>query len=182
MPKSFLSYYKLPLLISATLAILVIAIRLESRPAAIFAIFLGALIGTFLLEVDALLQLLFFESESTTSCEFRELWKDRNWEGAFLFFETHKNGGRSLFKSAIFQVILAALSLYICATSQNPFAPTLVLSSLLGSFYYQFSEYQEKGTIDSWFWVLKEAPGKSFYVGYFIAMGLVVLYSLSAIA
>ncbi|PIS21718.1 hypothetical protein COY33_02660 [candidate division WWE3 bacterium CG_4_10_14_0_2_um_filter_42_7] len=183
MIKKLLEFYKSPLLLSLALSVVLITARLESKVPYIIFIFLGALLGTFLLEVDRLLTFLVFEPKSTLSLEFKSLIKERNFEGALTFFEKQKpvNGGKTLLKSAVFQVILAVLSLYICMTTINPFAPALTLSALSQSFYYQLRDYQEKSDISDWFLVLKERPTKNFYLGYFIVLGLVFVASLLSV-
>lgn len=181
--KKLLEYYKSPLLLSLALSVVLITARLESNILYIILIFLGAFLGTFLLEIDRLLTFLIFEPKSNLSLEFRGLIKERNFEGALTFFEKQKpvNGGNTLLKSAVFQVILAILSLYICATTVNPFAPALVLSAFSQSFYYQLRDYQEKSDISDWFFVLKERPTKNFYLGYFIILGLIFVASLLSV-
>jgi len=85
--------------------------------------------------------------------------------------------GDSVLHSALFQGILVILSFYVVSSTGNIFMKALVMTAMLQSFYRQFKEYEKKGNLDDWFWMLTEKPHKNFLTWYFAIIGFIFLYS-----
>ena len=176
-----LSTYKLNLLISLTLSIVIIALRVEKNPVNIGLIVLGALIGSFVLKLEYFMYAYWNEPNASFSESFKEFIKAKNYQGLIAFVEVNKYDlHQRILHSVLFQVLLAFTALYL-VTSSGIFGAALVLSTLVQSFYEMYTEHEDKHTSTNWFWILKQTPSKKFQIGYVFAMGLFLIYILTLV-
>lgn len=170
--------YKTPLILSVTLAIVLLAIRVERNIDGIVFIFLGSIIGTFFLDIDYFIHTYFIEPTSQFSKMVAGYVKDRDIIGAFEYIYHHKNDlNEKSLNSGLFQIILAALTLFVVSSSTNLLVKALLLSTLLNSLY-RFSEYYYEGRTSEWFWSLKIHLTKQNVVVYTAAIVGIFLYTL----
>ena len=64
MIKKILTYYKIPLLVSLTLGITILAMSVARKPFDIAQVFVGVLLGTFLLDLEFILYPYIFEPKT----------------------------------------------------------------------------------------------------------------------
>lgn len=182
MSNKVLNSYKIPLLLSFTLFVVLIAIRVEREALSIALIFLGSILGGLLLELDYFIYAHFFEPEKDFSKQIQGYTKHKDYKGALNYIAYHRNDIKDkILNSAIFQVVLAGLTIVIVGSPVNVFLKALVISALVNSMYRMSEEYVE-GRIDSWFWALKNKPTKNGFYIYSFFLVLALMFSLSVFA
>lgn len=149
-----LQIHKTPLLLSATLSIILIAIRVEKNPLGILFILAGSFLGTFILDLDYIIQTYFLEPGSPFSKTVAGYIKDKDPAGALGYIVFHRNDIKEkALNSALFQVVLAGLSLFIISSNAGLLIKSIVISTFLNSIY-RFAEAQFEGKTQEWFWNL----------------------------
>jgi hypothetical protein len=170
MIKKIFTYYKLPLLISATLGIIVAAMGVVKKPLEIIEIISGVLMGTFILDVEYILYSYMFEPNSNFAVSVFGYIKSKDIGGLIAFINEHRDDikEKSL-NSALFQIILAPIVLFVSYSTKSYFAKTFVLSMFAISIYRLIECYFE-GDIKEWFWALKVTPKKSSILLFIIVL------------
>lgn len=180
MIKFLFSKYKFPLLISLVISILIIALRLETKPLNIILILFGSLIGAFILDLDYMFFTYIVEPKHYFSKNVSESIKKRNYLGALQYISYHKKELRNLpLHSALFQVSLMVLGFYILSSSQEILGKALCLTLIAQMFFEQAKDYAESKKLDEWFWMLKIKPTKQMLIGYFTILSVLFIYFLS---
>ncbi len=179
---TILSTYKLKILVSITLSIVLIALRVEKAPINIIAACVGALLGTFMLELEYIIAAYWTDPDSEFSPNFRELISQGNYATAIIYARKH---GYSLkqrtLHSVLFQLVLAFLLYYLVTSFASLLSIALVLSIYIQTFYAMYEENDETHSIVSWFWILKKQPSKGTQILYLLAMVAVLVYIFSQI-
>jgi len=176
--QNLLQQYKYPLFLSLIFTIISLALRLESHLLNAIYFLVGAFFGTFFLDLDYFLFAYITEPDHYFSKELKKLIGRKNIPDIVSYVDTHKaEMGDSVLHSALFQGILVILSFYVVSSTGNIFMKALVMTAMLQSFYRQFKEYEKKGNLDDWFWMLTEKPHKNFLTWYFAIIGFIFLYS-----
>ncbi|OGC76903.1 hypothetical protein A2619_02560 [candidate division WWE3 bacterium RIFOXYD1_FULL_39_9] len=172
MQKSPLSFYKIPLLISLTLGIVVTALGVIRDPMQIAFVFVGTILGTFVLDLEYVLNAIFVEPARDFSKTLLAYLKHSDIANAIRLIQYHKDDfhEKSL-NSALFQIVLAFLSVLVIYSSRSFFPKALVLSVYANSIYVLL-EYYYQNKLSEWFWTFKTKPGKQGFLAY---LGLVVL-------
>jgi len=97
-----------------------------------FSLWLGGLIGTYLLDIDHLIYCLFFRPEKTSAKKFQALLKEKKYkEALFSLAETHFEHNELIFHNAVFIPIWIILSFFILSSSGSIFASILVMTIYL---------------------------------------------------
>lgn len=171
--------YRLPLFLSVTFIIAMIALRVERNVLNIFQIVLGGITGTFLLDLDYLLHAYFIDPTSQMSKNMASYIKHRDFGGFLRFSQEHKHDilDKTL-NSALFQVVLAGAAIFVVWSSTNLFMKALMLSTLLNSLY-RFCEAVLEGKTAVWFWSLKINQSKLSIYSYGIGLFILFLVLLS---
>ena len=170
--KTIAGYYRYPLFLSAILGVVVFTLRLERSVVNIFLIFLGAFLGTFLLDLDYLIFAYFTEPTHHFSRRIKEFVGQGNLAGLANYVRYHQEAmGRQILHSALFQVLLAITCFYVLSSSTSIIGGMICLAAYAQSFYEQFRDAQ-RGVLRDWFWILKDEPTESLLWGYFITVGL----------
>ena len=160
MSKRLFSIYKTPLLLTVTLIITLIAIKVPREPLVFTYIILGALLGTFLLDLDYIIYAFFLEPEADFSKTLTAFFRHGDLFNAFSYIQYHKDEIKEkTLNSIIFQVVLAGISLYVVYSNTGFFIRSLILSAFLNSLY-RLSEHYFTQTTDEWFWALKNKPSQ----------------------
>ena len=178
MIKKILSYYKLPLLISATLTVTLLALGAVRMPWPIAEIIVGCFLGTFILDSEYVMYAYILEPNTEFSKSVVGYIKYRDFGGLIEFINTHKNEvtDRAL-NSALFQAILVPIAIFAVYASQSLLIQALILSTLASSIYKLIESIFE-GKISEWFWAMKVKPTKSGAVGFTMFLLLVLIYCL----
>jgi hypothetical protein len=175
----FLAIYRVPFLISLTLSIVLIAVSLARDPWSIVLIILGALLGTFFLDLEYLIYAFFLEPKEDFSKTLAGFIKDRDYPNAAQYIEINKDKVKDkTLNSALFQVVMAFFALFVVSSNRQFFIRALVVSILANSIY-RFFEAKYKGQLNEWFWALKESPssqGVNLYTIFIILVLLICIY------
>ncbi len=161
MTKTVISYFKLPVLISIVLAIVIMALVPVRLPIQATQIILGTLIGTFVLDSEYLLYSFLLEPKQEFSLVMTGFIKHRDITNVINHIKYHKDqiADKSL-NSGLFQAVLAVLSIFVVSATSSLFAKAFVLS-ILASSLYKLAESYFEGTSNDWFWAFKTKPTKS---------------------
>jgi hypothetical protein len=176
MLKKLFSFYKVPLLISLVLVVVLIALN-PSKPIFYFAqIFFGAFLGTFFLDIEFFLYAYLFEPEADFSKTLLGFTKHGDLGNAFLYINYHKDEIKEKsVNSGIFQIVMAFVCISVVFATTYVFMKALVLSIFANS-TYRFAECYYKGRVEEWFWAFKKTPGKQTLFLYAVALiGVLVL-------
>jgi hypothetical protein len=178
MIKKILTYYKIPLLISATVGITIAALGVARNTIDIIEIILGIILGTFTLDIEYILYPYLFEPKTEFARSVFAYVKHKDYTGLIGFINEHKNEikDKSL-NSALFQFVLAPLSIFIVYSDASYFIKSFVLSTFANSIYKLTESYFE-GTTKEWFWAIKGTPKKESVLVFIGAMILVLVFCL----
>jgi hypothetical protein len=173
MSKNFLKFYKIPLLLSFALAVVLTAVSVETEYVKVAFIVLGCFAGTFLLDLDYLIHAYFVEPNSPQAGVVKDYLKHKDVAGYFLYVQSHKHDFQNkTLNSGLFQIVLGAFVLF--ATGYGVLiVKALLLSTFLNSIYKMTENYFHNNAQD-WFWNLKiDTRPRSMYL-YMIVMVLVL--------
>jgi hypothetical protein len=178
MLKKILTYYKIPLLISATVGITIAALGVARNTLDIIEIIVGIITGTFVLHIEYILYPYLFEPKTDFAKSIFAYVKHKDYGGLIGFINEHKNEikDKSL-NSALFQVILAPFSVFLVYSRASYFVKAFVLSIFANSIYRLIEAYYD-GTTDQWFWAIKGNPKKEGVLSFIIVMLLVLVFCL----
>lgn len=177
MDKKVVGIYKIPLLISLTLAIVLIALGTIRAPFDISLVFVAAIAGTFVLDMEYLIDAFFVDPKKDFSRTLVSFLKHSDWTNAIKHIYYHKDEFKdNALNSALFQVIIGFLSILVVFATRSLFGQALVLSIFANSIYVLF-EHLFNNKTDEWFWILKEKPTRKQVYGYVFLM--LILFSLS---
>jgi hypothetical protein len=178
MIKKIFTYYKLPLLISVTLGIMVAALGVVKKPFEIFEILSGVLMGAFVLDLEYILYSYMFEPNSSFAISVFGYIKSKDTGGLIAFINEHRDDVKEKsLNSALFQMILVPVALFVSYSTKSYFAKTFVLSMLANSIYRLIECYFE-GDIKEWFWALKVTPKKSSVLLFIIVLLAILIACL----
>ncbi len=178
MVKKLIDIYKVPLLISFTLAIVLISLKLERNPAILAMIFCGTLLGTFGLDADYLLYTYFIEPTSDFSKTLAGFIKHKDISNALVYMYHHKNEIKDkTLNNALFQAILLGSSLLVISSNSSYLIKALILSMFANSIY-KLVEYFLKDQTAEWFWMLKSKPSKTSVKLYIVGLLVTLLFCI----
>ena len=168
--KNFLSIYKLHLLLSLTLVIIITAIGVETKPLNIAFITLGAFLGTFLLDIEYFLFTYILEPAHHFSKTFGTYIKHKDFGNALIY--AHKNSQEvpdKTLNSVLFQIALAIMCIVTLTTTIHIFTKTLLLAGFVNSIYRLVEKFYSH-TTDEWFWAIKSKPNSKQTALYLVAL------------
>lgn len=172
--------YKLPLLISITLGVIILAITVQRDAVGIAMIFLGTILGTFLLDLDYFLYAYFIEPEADFSKDVRAFTKHGDILNVMMHIHYHKNDLKEkTLNSALFQVILVFVTYYAVTAAPTLIIRTLILSTFVNSIYRMAEAYNEDNSLRDWFWVINRRPTKEGILVYTGALLLCAVFFIS---
>lgn len=178
MNKSVLAIYKIPLLISLTLVIAMLALGGIRKPLDIAEIAVAGFLGMFVLDMEYFLNAYFLEPNSDFSKTLVSFVKHSDWNNAFKYIYYHKDETQqNSLNSALFQMVLAFMSLFVLYTTAAFFAKAIILVVFAQSIYVLF-EYYFKDRTDDWFWALNTKPTKKGVQMYIFVLLLILSYCL----
>lgn len=142
-------------------------------------LWLGALAGTFLLDIDHLIYWFISHPEEEDSRQARVLLKTENFKGLYLLLKrTHEWHDRLIFHTATFQIILLILSFYVLTSGGSFFGSALVLSMNLHLLKDEWFDFlgSRKAELGNWlFWQIKELTIERYLDLYLVGVTLAFL-------
>jgi len=176
MPFRFLRFYTIPLLLSITASVVVVALNVVREPTEILLIFAGSLVGTLILEIDYILHAYFIEPEAPQSGLIKDYIYHRDFYGFAGYVQSHKDEiTHKTLNSALFQVILALTTIFVLSSSASTFIKIMILSTFLNSIYRLMEAYLRDEAAD-WFWSLRiNTNPQSIYL-YFLTLVATLFY------
>jgi hypothetical protein len=179
MLKKLLSIYKVPLILSLTVFVTLVAVRGLSDPFRIVGIFIGCALGTFMLDLDYILYAYVLEPKKEFSRAIVGYLKHKDIVNAMLYIQYHKDEITDrVLNSALFQSIFALFAVFVVASGTSLLLKALVLSTVANSMYRLAEAYFEKRT-GMWFWALKKKPGKQGVALYSLVLVAIFVYCVS---
>ncbi len=140
---------------------------------------LGSMLGAFILDLDYVIHAYFIEPNAHFSKTLAGYIKHKDFANAAQHIHFHKKELREqTLNSALFQMVLAGVTIFVVASSTNIFIQALVISTLANSLY-RFSEYYFENDLEDWFWVLKNKPTSQQASIYGLCIFAVLIYSIS---
>jgi len=176
--KELLRIYKIPLLTSMTLGVVIVALAVLRNPIDIIAVFLASVVGTVFLDLDYFIYAYATDTEKDFSKTLRGYIKYRDFSNAFSYiYYHHEDIKDKTLQSVLFQIVVGAFSIFVIFAPLNSFIKALVLSIYVNSLY-RLAERYFKGSATDWFWVLKEEPSKKEVKTYLIISTLIFLIAI----
>ena len=179
MIKKFLALYRVPILASFTLAMVLTAVAVVKEPLTIASIIIAALVGVFVLDLDYFIYAYFIEPETDFSKTLVAFVKHKDIINALQYIEYHKKemGDRTL-NSVVFQLVLVGAAIFGVSSSASIFVKSLILAIYVNSIY-RLLELYIKDEFDEWFWALKTKPTKSKVLIYIFVLVGILVYCIS---
>ena len=178
MPTKATHLYRIPLLLSITLTIVLIALRVERDVINLIEIVFGALVGTFVLDLDYIVHAYFIDPSSQFSNMIVSYTKHKDLGGLLTYISIHKYDIEDkTLNSALFQVVLGGAALFVISSNAGLFIKAIVISAFLNSIY-RFIEAHMEGRAAQWFWSLKIGHNKISTYIYSLALFATLIYLL----
>lgn len=175
MVNNLFKFYRIPFIISASLAVVLISQVYKGGNLELALIILGAISGMFFLDLDYFLHAYLLEPEDNFSKMLKDYIKQKDLVGAFNYIIFHADEVQNkTLNSAIFQIALIFFNLFIVRSDVSIFFKTLLLTTHLNSIY-RFFYFYFQGHGRDWFWILKKEPSAIAIYGF----NLIVLMSIS---
>jgi hypothetical protein len=177
MLKQLLSLYKISLILSVALAILLISFTVETRPLQIAVIVLGSLLGSIVLDLDYFLHAYLLEPDADFSLNLKAYVLHHDFKGALSYLNTHKDEVKEkTLNSGLFQILLIGILFLILYSTINIFIKVFLLSLYANSIYKFAENYFLHKSFEDWFWFIKGTPKKEMVGGYIILLLIFFFY------
>ncbi len=177
MLKKLLDLYKFPLLLAVFVSVAILALTVQKNPVQISLVVLGAIIGSFFLDLDYIIHAYFLEPASEFSKSVQGYIHHKDFKGLASYIYYHKNDLKEkTLNSAIFQLVLGGASILVVSSTASNFAKALVISAFVNSMYRLAEQHLEFKNSDDWFWAFKNKPDKKGVVIYSaMLVGILIL-------
>ncbi len=176
MIKRIFTYYKLPLLISLTLTIILLALGVVRGSWNIIEVVLGCFLGTFVLDTEYIMYAYIFEPNSEFAKSIFGYIKHKDIKNLIAFINQHKDDVKEKsLNSVLFQAILVPISIFVVFSQASFYIKAFVLSVFANSIYRLIEAYFEEKTND-WFWAIKGNPKKEGVIAFIIFLILVLVF------
>lgn len=125
-------------------------------------LWLGAFLGTFLLDLDHLVYWFLTHPEKEDSIQALSLYKVKDYKGLYdLLHNWHHTHTRLVFHTATFQAILFVLAFYIISAGGSVFGSALIMSVNLHLLKDEWYDYFKKGKTSLSVWLFWQINGIS---------------------
>lgn len=179
MIKKIFTYYKLPLLISITLIITILALAVVRQALGITEVIIGCLLGTFVLDTEYIMYAYILEPQSEFAKTVFGYIKYKDFTNLLEFINQHKDEVKDkALNSALFQAIIVPMAIFVVYASTSLFIKAFILSTLASSIYKLIEAYFE-GKADDWFWAIRSRPKKEGVILYIMALIIVLVFCLN---
>lgn len=181
MKHAFLQFYRIPLILSISLGVVILSTNFKGSNFDIFLIFLGTFLGIFMLDLDYFLQAYILEPDDNFSKLLRDYIKSKDFGGAldYIIYHADEVDSKTL-NSAVFQFAMMFFCIFIAVSNLSVFFKALVLATQLNTIF-RFFYFYFQGHGKDWFWILKKEPAPiaifsfNFLVLVFLAFAIMVL-------
>lgn len=170
MVSNLFKYYRIPIILSISLAVVLISQVFKGSQINLVWLILGSLLGTFFLDLDYFLHSYVLEPDDQFSHMLKDFIKHKDYAGAFnyILFHSDEIENKTL-NSALFQISLIFFMFFIVRSDVSIFFKSLIISIQLNSvFRYLYFYFQGHG--EDWFWIIQGKPNKIFIVVYNIVI------------
>lgn len=179
--KSFINLYKIPILISITLSVVLTALSVLRDPIVIGLVFVASLVGTFILDLDYIIHSYFVEPEKDFSKTVRAYFKHKDISNVLKYINLHKDDiDDKTLNSALFQIVFSIFGIFVIYSDVYYPIKALVLSIMANSIY-RLAEVYFTNKIKHWFWSFKKQPDKKGFLIYAFSMTIIFIYCLTLI-
>ena len=166
MKSAFFQFYRIPLILGISLGVVIFSTSFKGNITDAILIFLGAILGIFMLDLDYILQAYILEPEDNFSKLFRDYIKSKDYGGAFDYSIYHADEVENkTLNSAVFQFAMMFFCIFIATSNLSIFYKSLVLSTQLNTIF-RFFYFYFQGHGKDWFWILKNQPSKPIIFGF----------------
>lgn len=179
MIKKVWDIYKIQFIVTITLIVVIVSTKIFKTPTTILLTSLGAILGTFILELDYFVYAYFLEPEKSFSKTLKGFMQHKDLPSALnhIFYNKEEVKEKTL-NSVLFQIALAGVSIFVTSSTSSLFIKALILSAFANSIY-KMADYYFDNKSDQWFWALKKVPTENGILIYGVMMVLVLVYSLT---
>lgn len=173
-----IQFYKIPLLISFTTAVVLIALTTERMPINIALMFLISILSIIIVDLDYFFHSYLFDQDQDFAKNFKAYIKDKDFIGAI----TYANINEDIIKektihSALFQSLFALFTTFIAFSDSSIIYKTAAIS-IYANLIYKYIEYSYTKNIRNWFWAFKIENIKEVSVFYLAGLILVLILCL----
>lgn len=178
MNKRFFFFYKIPLLISVVMSLVIMALLPARLPIEVAVIIIASLISAFVLDFEYVIYASIIEPHKDFSKTLNGYIKHGDLNNAVSHIYYHKDEiEESSLNNALFQIVMGLLSIFVVTSTNSLFAKALVLGIFANSIY-KLLEFYYKGEINKWFWTFKKTPDSAGVVWYTVCMIAVLSFCL----
>lgn len=118
----------------------------------VWSFVLGGIFGTLLPDVDHLIYVYFLKPQDLTSQRVAYLNEERKFTKAVeILADTRYERSMTIFHSAIFQIVIVALTVFVATGSTSLFAIGIVTAFSLHLLVDQVIDIRKVGSIQTWF-------------------------------
>lgn len=157
-------------MLSLTLGIIILAMSMARSPFEIAEVFLGVIVGTFILDSEYILYSYIFEPNTDFAKSIFAYIKSKDFGGVIGFINEHKDEVKEKsLNSVLFQVVLIFVVVFVSYTRTSYFIKAFVLSIFANSIYKLIECFLDGDTKD-WFWAIKGTPKRESVLLLIIAL------------
>jgi len=143
----------------------------------VWPLVLGGIVGTILPDVDHLIYVYLLRPQDLTSQRVAYLNEERNFTKAVeILADTRYERSMTIFHSAIFQIIILVLTIFVTTSSTSLFAIGIVTAFSLHLLVDQVIDIRKVGSIQSWFRNMNFVFDKKKSMYYVITICVVLIF------
>ncbi len=178
MKGSLIQFYRIPLILSLSMGVVILSTNFRGGILDIVLLFLGVLLGMIFLDLDYFLHSYVLEPEENFSKLLRDYVRSKDFSGAFNYIIYHADEVENkTLNSAVFQFAMMFFAIFIVRSDLSIFFKSLILSTQLNT-VFRFFYFYFQGHGKDWFWILKKEPTKAIIYGFnflvLIMLGLAI--------
>lgn len=137
---------------------------------------IGGLIGAILPDIDHLIYVYFLKPHELTSQRAtRMMAKGQVMQTFNLLANTRSERTNLIFHTAMFQIVFAVFTFFVVSSSNSLLGRGIVLAFSLHLLVDQYLDFQQLGSLSSWFKNLKVSLDREKTVFYWAAMAVVLI-------
>lgn len=145
----------------------------------LIAIWFGGIIGTYLLDIDHLLYWYILHPEADDSRQAKILFKNQDYKGIYqLLSAVHQSHTKLIFHTALLQIVLLILSVYVLTSGGSVFGSALIMAAnlhLLKDVWHDYFARGKTAAIEWFFWQIKGVVWEKYITIYLSIASLVFL-------
>ncbi len=145
-------------------------------------LWIGAFIGTFILDIDHAIFTYLTRPDHPTSFALKELIERKDFKGAFSYFgEHHREHVELTFHSAIFQIIFWGFCFFVLTSTAGLLGKGLVMAAALHLLMDEVSDlFTDEVHLNKWlFWHLKKGTVSAYGTRIYVGLMILVFLGLS---